>query len=71
MKTELAKLKRETIPPTRHASDQRARMRRCLGRVAQEIWKTHFGEDLAPAARYAEEGFPVSGIDSLLLAVGP
>ena len=33
-------MNRKTIPPTRHVADQRARMRRCLGRAAQEIRQT-------------------------------
>ena len=37
MKAELAKLQRESIPPTRHAADQRAGLRRCMGGTAQKI----------------------------------
>ena len=70
MKAELAKLKRETIPPHGHAADQRARVRGRLGRAAQKIRQTHAELTICSGAiRYAEEGFPGHRTDRLLLAV--
>ena len=72
MKAELAKLNRETIPPTRHAADQRARVRRCVGGAAQEIRQTLVRRrSRAGAIRYAEEGFPVTELIAFYWRFGP
>src|SRR6201982_1247883 len=62
MKAELAKLHRETIPPTGMfpisvpgAVDAWAELHKRFG-------KLKLSADLAPAIRYAEEGFPVTGL---------
>ena len=48
----------------RHVADQRAGLRRCLGRVAQEIRQTETQPTISRRRfEYAEEGFPVTRVD--------
>src|SRR5450432_1373847 len=60
MKAELAKLKRETIPPTGMLP---IRVPGCVDAWAElhkKFGKLSLGDDLSGAIRYAEEGFPVT-----------
>ena len=62
MKAELAKLKRETIPPTGMLPIS---VPGCVSgwvELQKKFGKLSLAENLAPAARYAEEGFPVSDL---------
>jgi gamma-glutamyltranspeptidase/glutathione hydrolase len=60
MKAELEKLGRKTIPPRGHASNQCARMRDAWSELHKKFGKLELSDDLAPAAKYADEGFPVT-----------
>jgi gamma-glutamyltranspeptidase/glutathione hydrolase len=71
MKAELAKLHRETIPPkgilpisVPGTVDAWAELRKRFG-------KLKLSDDLAPAIRYAEEGFPVTELIAYYWAFGP
>ena len=71
MKAELAKLHRETIPPTGMLPisvpgtvDAWAELHKRFGRLK-------LSDDLAPAIRYAEEGFPVTDLIAYYWAFGP
>jgi gamma-glutamyltranspeptidase / glutathione hydrolase len=71
MKAELAKLKRQSIPPTGMlpisvpgAVDAWSELRRKFGKLT-------LAEDLAPAIRYAEEGFPVTELIAYYWSFGP
>src|SRR3954468_11636043 len=71
MKAELAKLNRETIPPTGMLSisvpgcvDAWAELHKKFGRLT-------LSDDLAPAIRYAEEGFPVTEVIAYYWSLGP
>ncbi|MDB6147843.1 MAG: ggt, partial [Spartobacteria bacterium] len=71
MKAELAKLKRETIPPTGMLSIS---VPGCVDgwvELHKRFGKLKLGDDLAPAIRYAEEGFPVTDLISFYWAFGP
>ena len=71
MKAELAKLHRETIPPrgmlpisVPGAVDAWAELNKRFG-------KLKLSDDLAPAIRYAEEGFPVTELIAFYWGFGP
>jgi gamma-glutamyltranspeptidase/glutathione hydrolase len=71
MKAELAKLNRETIPPrgllpisVPGAVDAWAELHKKFG-------KLKLSEDLAPAVKYAEEGFPVTELIAFYWRFGP
>src|SRR5437762_6294085 len=71
MKSELAKLHRETIPPrgmlpisVPGCVDGWAELHRKFG-------KLKLSDDVAPAIRYAEEGFPVTDLIAYYWALGP
>ncbi|MEP7077547.1 MAG: gamma-glutamyltransferase [Chthoniobacterales bacterium] len=71
MKAELAKLQRETIPPqgmlpisVPGTVDAWAELHKKFGRLK-------LSDDLAPAIRYAEEGFPVTELIAYYWAFGP
>src|SRR5215510_7824558 len=71
MKSELAKLQSETIPPrgmlpisVPGCVDAWAELHKKFGRLK-------LSEDLAPAIRYAEEGFPVTDLIAYYWAFGP
>src|SRR5688500_11840033 len=60
MKTELAKLKRETIPPTGMLPISVPGTVDGWAELHKKFGKLPLSEDLSGAIRYAEEGFPVS-----------
>src|SRR6059036_1288719 len=71
MKTELAKLHRQTIPPigmlpisVPGTVDAWAELHKKFGKLTR-------GDDLAPGIRYAEEGFPVTELIAYYWAFGP
>ncbi len=71
MKGELAKLKRETIPPTGLLPISVPGAVDAWAELHQKFGKLSLGDDLAPAIRYAEEGFPVTETIAYYWAVGP
>jgi gamma-glutamyltranspeptidase/glutathione hydrolase len=71
MKAELAKLKRETIPPTGMLPISVPGTVDAWAELHQKFGKLKFGEDLAPAIRYAEEGFPVTELIAYYWGFGP
>ena len=71
MKAELDKLKRKTIPPTGVLSVSVPGCVDAWAELHQKFGKLKFSEDLEPAARYAEEGFPVTELVAHYWAVGP
>ena len=60
MKAELAKLQRETIPPTGMLPISVPGCVDAWAELHKKFGKLSLGDDLAPAIRYAEEGFPVT-----------
>ena len=71
MKAELTKLKRTTIPPRGMLP---VSVPGCVDGWAElhaKFGKLSLGEDLAPAIRYAEEGFPVSEVIADAWTFGP
>src|SRR6266700_1846354 len=71
MKAELAKLHRETIPPQGMLP---IRVPGCVDAWAElhkKFGKLKLSDDLAPAVRYAEEGFPVTDLIAYYWAFGP
>ena len=62
MKAELAKLKRETIPPLGMLPISVPGCVSGWTELHKKFGKLALAEDLAPAVRYAEEGFPVSDL---------
>jgi gamma-glutamyltranspeptidase/glutathione hydrolase len=60
MKAELAKLKRETIPPLGMLPISVPGTVDAWAELHKKFGKLKFADDLAPAIRYAEEGFPVT-----------
>src|SRR5947209_6094846 len=60
MKAELAKLHRETIPPTGMLPISVAGTVDDWADMPKKFGKVKLSDDLAPAIRYAEEGFPVT-----------
>src|SRR5256712_3062911 len=60
MKAELAKLHRETIPPTGMLPISVPGTVDAWAELHKKFGKLKFSDDLAPAIRYAEEGFPVT-----------
>ncbi len=71
MKAELDKLGRKTIPPTGMLPISVPGCVDAWAELHQKFGKLSLGEDLAPAARYAEEGFPVSELIASYWAFGP
>src|SRR5216117_427553 len=71
MKSELAKLHRQTIPPLGMLPIS---VPGCVGAWAElhrKFGKLKLSDDLAPAIRYAEEGFPVTDLIAYYWAFGP
>ncbi len=71
MKAELAKLNRTTIPPRGMLPIS---VPGCVDGWAElhgKFGKLSLGDDLAPAIRYAEEGFPVSELIASAWSLGP
>ena len=60
MKTELAKLKRDLIPPTGMLPISVPGCVDAWAKLHERFGALSLGDDLAPAIKYAEEGFPVS-----------
>src|SRR5437868_808639 len=71
MKAELAKLHRETIPPTGMLPISVAGTVDAWAELHKKFGKLKLSDDLAPAIRYAEEGFPVTELISYYWASGP
>src|SRR5437762_8999874 len=62
MKAELAKLHRETIPPLGMLPSSMPATVGTWGEMHRKFGKLKLSDDLVPAIRYAEEGFPVTDL---------
>src|SRR6266576_952334 len=62
MKSELAKLHRETIPPLGMLPISVPGTVDAWAQLHKKFGKLRLSDDLAPAVRYAEEGFPVTDL---------
>jgi gamma-glutamyltranspeptidase/glutathione hydrolase len=71
MKSELAKLHSETIPPRGMLPISVPGCVDAWGELHKRFGKLKLSEDLAPAIRYAEEGFPVTDLIAYYWAFGP
>src|ERR1700676_1261690 len=71
MKTELAKLHRETIPPRGMLPISVPGTVDAWAELHKKFGKLKFADDLAPAAKYADEGFPVSELIAFYWHFGP
>ena len=71
MKGELAKLHRDTIPPIGMLPISVPGTVDAWGQLHKKFGKLKFADDLAPAIRYAEEGFPVTDLIAYYWAFGP
>jgi len=71
MKGELDKLHRTTIPPTGMLPISVPGCVDAWAELHKKFGKLSFGDDLAPAAHYAEEGFPVSELIAYYWSFGP
>jgi gamma-glutamyltranspeptidase/glutathione hydrolase len=71
MKAELAKLHRETIPPIGMLPISVPGTVDAWAELHKRFGKLKLSDDLAPAIRYAEEGFPVTELISYYWAFGP
>jgi gamma-glutamyltranspeptidase / glutathione hydrolase len=71
MKAELARLHRETIPPTGMLPISVPGTVDAWAELHKKFGKLKLSDDLAPAIRYAEEGFPVTELISYYWAFGP
>src|SRR5213082_1149328 len=71
MKGELAKLHRDTIPPIGMLPISVPGTVDAWGQLNKKFGKLKFADDLAPAIRYAEEGFPVTELIAYYWAFGP
>jgi gamma-glutamyltranspeptidase/glutathione hydrolase len=71
MKAELAKLKRETIPPTGMLPISVPGTVDAWAELHKRFGKLKLSDDLAPAIHYAEEGFPVTELIAYYWAFGP
>src|SRR6266568_1698320 len=71
MKAELAKLHRETIPPTGMLPISVPGTVDAWAELHKKFGKLKFSDDLAPAIRYAEEGFPVTELIAYYWTFGP
>jgi gamma-glutamyltranspeptidase/glutathione hydrolase len=71
MKGELEKLKRETIPPTGMLPISVPGCVDAWAELHKKFGKLKLADDLAPAAHYAEEGFPVTDLIAYYWAFGP
>jgi len=71
MKAELAKLKRETIPPTGMLPISVPGTVDAWFELHKKFGKLKLGDNLAPAIHYAEEGFPVTELIAYYWAFGP
>ena len=71
MKAELAKLHRNTIPPTGMLPISVPGAVDAWAELNKKFGKLKLSDDLAPAIRYAEEGFPVTELIAYYWAFGP
>src|SRR5436305_1061955 len=71
MKAELAKLKRETIPPTGMLPISVPGTVDAWFELHKKFGKLKLADDLAPAIHYAEEGFPVTELIAFYWHFGP
>src|SRR2546428_1473760 len=71
MKAELAKLHRETIPPTGMLPISVPGTVDAWAELHKKFGKLKLSDDLAPAIRYDEEGFPVTDLIAYYWAFGP
>jgi gamma-glutamyltranspeptidase / glutathione hydrolase len=71
MKAELAKLHRETIPPVGILPISVPGTVDAWAELHKKFGKLKLSDDLAPAIRYAEEGFPVTELIAYYWAFGP
>jgi gamma-glutamyltranspeptidase / glutathione hydrolase len=71
MKVELAKLHRETIPPVGMLPISVPGTVDAWAELHKRFGKLKLNDDLAPAIRYAEEGFPVTELIAYYWAFGP
>jgi gamma-glutamyltranspeptidase / glutathione hydrolase len=71
MKSELAKLHRETIPPLGMLPISVPGCVDAWAELHNKFGKLKLSDDLAPAIRYAEEGFPVTDLIAYYWAFGP
>src|SRR5436305_6325821 len=71
MKAELAKLKRTSIPPTGMLPISVPGTVDAWSELNKKFGKLKLADDLAPAVRYAEEGFPVTELIAYYWAFGP
>src|SRR5881394_2400012 len=71
MKAELAKLDRQTIPPLGMLPISVPGCVDAWAELHKKFGKLKLADDLAPAVRYAEEGFPVTDLIAYYWAFGP
>src|SRR5213592_1709683 len=71
MKAELAKLHRETIPPHGMLPISVPGTVDAWAELHKKFGKLKLSDDLAPAIRYAEEGFPATDLVAYYWAFGP
>ncbi|MEY2546612.1 MAG: gamma-glutamyltranspeptidase / glutathione hydrolase [Verrucomicrobiota bacterium] len=71
MKAELDKLNRKTIPPQGMFPISMPGCVDAWSELHKKFGKLKFSDDLAPAVRYADEGFPVSELIAYYWAFGP
>jgi len=71
MKSELAKLHSETIPPRGMLPISVPGTVDAWAELHKKFGKLKLSDDLAPAIRYAEEGFPVSDLIAYYWSFGP
>jgi gamma-glutamyltranspeptidase/glutathione hydrolase len=71
MKSELAKLHRETIPPAGMLPISVPGCVDAWAELHKKFGKLKLSDDLAPAIRYAEEGFPVTDLIAYYWSFGP
>src|SRR6202795_5026975 len=71
MKAELDKLNRKTIPPTGMLPLSVPGTVDAWAELHKKFGKLPLGDDLAPAAKYAEEGFPVTELIAYYWGFGP
>src|SRR5437016_8084555 len=71
MKSELAKLHSETVPPRGMLPISVPGCVDAWAELHKKFGKLKLSDDLAPAIRYAEEGFPVTDLIAYYWALGP
>src|SRR5216110_2253701 len=71
LKAELAKLNRKTIPPTGMLPISVPGTVDAWAELHKKFGKLKLSDDLAPAAKYAEEGFPVTELIAFYWHFGP